>query len=50
MKEIQGSSTTSAGDQSEAENGSHSRFALPSLMNGESEVSKIMVIVPKNGN
>ena len=39
-KEIQCSSTTLEGDQSKAENGSHSRVGLFSLMDGQSQVTR----------
>ena len=48
--EIQGPRHSSRSDQLEATNGSHIGFGLSLVMDSQSEVMKIMVIVWKSGN
>ena len=48
--EIQDSGHSFGSDQLEATSGSHSGFGLFSLMDSQSEVTRIMVIVRKCGN
>ena len=49
-KEIQGLGHSFGSDQPEATNGSHRGFGLSLVMDSQSEVTKIMVIVQKSGN